>query len=88
MTHLTDNRKEQITRHLERLSKNAQGQALMDYLEFRMSIIDKVSSINDTDNFEKIALGKKMAVEEMESLRNYLLNLRNKRSDTKESDYL
>jgi hypothetical protein len=85
---LTPNRKEQITRHLERLSKNSQGKALIDYLEMRIRLMDKVSAINDMDNFEKIALGKKMAVEELESVRNYLINLRDKRSSNKGSDYL
>ena len=81
-------KQEQINKQLERLAKSAQGKSLMDYLEHRISEVDKISTIVYAETFEKEALSRKGAVHELENLLKYLLNLREKQTKGKMSEYL
>ncbi len=85
---MDEKRKEQVIKHLERLAKNAQGKALIDYLEDRITEVDKISTIMHAETFEKEALSRKGAAHELQNLQKYLINLREKKTKGQPSEYL
>lgn len=85
---MNEKRKEQVIKHMESLSRNAQGKALIDYLEERIREVDKISTIIYAETFEKEALSRKGAVHELENLQKYLINLREKKTKSQTSEYL